>query len=363
MCVIPYVYTSMTPEGKYRDCCATTPNTRKFESDFVNWWHGDEMKQLRQDLSGTELPNQCCKCKTEEALTGYSYRLINSKDAPDVDVTEVKLPSRFQVGFGNLCNLACWTCGEWFSSKVLDDKVKTGLISPGWAGNNLKFQEHWPSLKQAMLESYEQHETVHINVFGGEPTINHEFENFLSELNDRNLTERTQLEFFTNCHLLRDSFLRVLTTKQWKCLTVLASIDAYGKKNDWVRYGSAWESVDRNLRKLQSVADYTKILSVQSVLTVNDLQALKEYAASLNLTVGVQYATEPWFMDIQSWDGANFAQEFTDAEAQAMVSKLGAAPVPGAKAALRDYITKLSAVRELSLAEIDPDLYRAIYSE
>ena len=362
LCNVPYIYSSIGADGRYRDCCATSPNIRKFEADFTSWWTGPEMTQLRDSLHSDQLPQSCRRCKYEEDVGGISFRTTNLKDYPIVDYT-MKYPMQYQIGFSSLCNLACWSCSELYSSRIADDKIKLGLLPVTFLSEVDKFQLAWPSLKASILESYSHHEIVHINIFGGEPTINTDVIEFLTELNDRNLTERTRLEFFTNCQTLQEKFVQAIATKKWNYLIVLASIDAYGTKNEWVRYGSTWKNVDKNLRKLATIANYTKIMAVMSTLTVGASQRLKEYAKEVGVDIGFQYATTPAFLDLQSWDGDKFIKNSSDPECQLMINSLGSNPVQGTKKALREYIERFAAVRPLSLESLDKTLYDAIFKD
>lgn len=321
------------------------------------------MNSLRDSLYSDSLPDHCRRCKYEEDISGNSFRLTNSKDYPIQDYTSGKLPMRYQIGFSSLCNLACWSCNEFSSSRIADDMIAIGKLPETFASEYDKFHLVWPSLKESILESYNHHDIVHINIFGGEPTINRDVISFLNELNDKNLTARTRLEIFTNCQTLRAEFVDAISSKKWNYLIILASIDAYGAKNEWVRYGSVWKNVDRNLRKLKDIADYVKIMVVMSVLTISDYERMKQYAAEVGVDVGFQYATMLPFIDLQSWDGERFVTSSSDPECQEIINRLGAAPVAGTKLALREYILSFEKVRHMTLESIDPVLYNAIFSD
>jgi len=299
LCKIPYAQAFMNPDGSYRNCCSTTPQILGRETDFIKWWKGREMEHLRDSLQGEKLPTQCSKCQNEKEADQDSMLDVGWRDVKSIG----ELPSRFQIGFSNICNIGCWSCDENFSSVIQEEKRAMGILPVDHIDPRKSFGENWPSFKDHILKSYEEHDSILINVFGGEPTISKEFVEFLQTLVDLGLNERTRIEIFSNCNDPRDGFRTLLIDHKWEHISILASIDAIGHANDWIRYGSNWESVERNFHEFRKVADYIEIISVLSPLNASIFPELKRYCDDKNIKHTTQLANYPWFLDVLKWDG------------------------------------------------------------
>lgn len=364
LCTVPYYQAFIRPDGQYRDCCSTSPHTIKFEEKFTDWWHGDAMDSLRNSLQSDTLPDHCRRCSQSEAVGANSMRTIVAIANKTVNIKPT-LPNRYQIAFGNTCNLGCWSCEENLSSVIQEEKKKLKILPEGFVDPSIMFARAWPSLQETILNSYEEHDEILINIWGGEPTISKDFVEFLELLVKRGLSARTRIEMFSNCYSPKSGFQELLKNNTWAHITILASIDAVGKANDWIRYGSNWNKIYNNFIQFKDVADYIEIQCTLSVLSAKHLPELTRFANEHNVPLTAIPLQDPWYMSVSNWDGdiamLGSESEYAECGLEKTWQLFNSTPMPGATTALKNYVTQFTN-RQYNIATINPLLHQLITS-
>ena len=90
----------------------------------------------------------------------------------------------WDIRFSNLCNLACRSCGTWFSSNWYEDHKKLTGAPPNHA-KILKVGRNSNDIWDQMLEQFEHVEQFYFA--GGEPLIMEEHYRILKELDKRKM--------------------------------------------------------------------------------------------------------------------------------------------------------------------------------
>lgn len=361
LCPVPFTNAYFLPDGKYRECCQFNPNIGKQREDFITWWKGPEMETLRQQMLDGEFPDTCMPCKRQEDLGEQSLRqsYIESNTKCDVNA---RLPNWYQIGFSNTCNMGCWICYEGFSSVIEEEKRRLNILPLDYVNVDDKFQTQWQDLKERVLESYEEHDVITINLLGGEPSVNNDCIQFLEELVELGLNRRTKIELLTNCYKPKPRFLELIHKHNWLQVVVVASIDAVGEANDWIRYGSKWEDVVKNLNTYKAISHYCKIETIVSILNLRHLPKLLEFARSQSVDISTLPLSEPWYLDIANWDKSPelLADEgdFRGTAMQGFYDSIGSTAREGTCDRLRSYI--LSMKRPTDIRHFDPALHEVI---
>lgn len=278
-CILPWMHIQYKPTGQAKLCCRydNIKEQKEFESEaylnqpenlaelfpqkykvldiqnssiertFFDSAYWNKARQLtieNKEISG------CHKCYQEEASledeVAISMRLGSSvlyndgylHKRPGYEEPKIEF---LEVGFGNYCNLACLTCNSSLSTTWHDDEVKLNTL----AGDNLK-RLIFPKLENIKFEPNEQTlKTLRLIKFtGGEPMINPEFIKFIELICEKGTPEKISLEIYTNCSYVPSKKLLTNLTR-FKDVQLNLSIDAYGLTNDYIRYGSSWESTTK----------------------------------------------------------------------------------------------------------------------
>jgi hypothetical protein len=96
-----------------------------------------------------------------------------------------------------------------------------------------------------------------ITFLGGEPTINNSHLSYLHKLIDNGSSANIDLGYVTNLTGIDDLLLKVWSN--FKSIGLNVSIDAYGEKNDYIRYPIKWSKIEYNLNRFLELTSKDKI--------------------------------------------------------------------------------------------------------
>ena len=116
-CILPWISldrNSDTSTPAFAPCCLYQSKDPKH--DFDEYWGGEELKEIRQQMNDGQKPSGCWKCYNDEDLGKKSMRqsVNESRLAPHSDLiqkedSELK-PLQVKLLAGASCNLACRMC-------------------------------------------------------------------------------------------------------------------------------------------------------------------------------------------------------------------------------------------------------------
>lgn len=363
MCAVPFIEVFTNSHGGYRNCCAADPQINSDSGATVeSWWHSEQLQKFRDQFDQGQLPLDCHTCSLAEKTQGTSFRTAVNKtvDLSNIDHT---WPSRWNINFGNLCNLACWTCDEHNSSVIESHKRKIKILPEHSINNQVLFDQQWLDLKKAILNSYQHHQVVTLTVLGGEPLFNNTVLLFLAELVDLGLNKRTKLEFHTNATNMNTDISNMLSSQQWNYICIFLSIDAVGVKAEWLRYGCNWNKIEKNIEIFKKLANYVEVHCTLSVLNLNDLPALNQFCKDSDLLLKISPVTSPDFMSLQCWDSdpADLADRnsLRDHGFENYFDIVGSKIKLGSRSQMADYICQFDQIRQ-PLRKYDDRLADAI---
>ena len=344
-CNVPTTSAFMANNGKFRNCCATYPSLRSDGSNFDEWWYNNKSFNEFREVVRTKFHQTCESCARDEEIGVSSLRVIFNKDR---EVHTATLPSYWSVRFGNVCNLACWSCDENSSSTIAAHKRVINILPDSYHSPAEDFQNSWDKVKYQLLQSYDQHDIIYLSALGGEPTVSVAFFEFAQTLIQTGLSKRTVLEITTNCSKINKYSILMLDKSLWREVRVFASIDAIGKVSEWIRYGSNWNDVTNNLEFYKKYASYLEIHTVITMLNITFLPELMLYMQSEQIPVKLISSVYPEFMDITKWDkGKDFLREkdFEQAGIYNVWQSVGARSSAGSADQLANFIHKFDSIR------------------
>ncbi len=361
-CASPYVRAYVLPDGTFRDCCATHPSVVSHpQQSFRQWWFEDtRLNSLRQELNTPAFPAVCTSCQVQDASNNSLRQAINRNNP---SILSGSYPCEWSIMFGNVCNLACWTCDEMFSSTVAAHKKRIGILPENYQDSNSLFMQRWPDLQKQILQSYREHDRVTLVLLGGEPSYNPMVKNFLQMLHDQGLAPQTRLELTTNGTKTNQEFFDLVTSPNWLSVSVFVSVDAIGAKAEWLRYGSRWADVEKNILAYQRAAYRVELHTVVSVLNIGDLPDLYDFAKLHNLLFTPFPLRTPEHMSLVHWDGTDLVQNFEAYSNRGLgqyAELVGTKVKAGSRKRLGQYIQQLETVRT-KLSDVDPELYNVIF--
>lgn len=281
-CHAPWMHIYTNPDGRLMPCCLFDDNNIEFpnlnDTPIDEALNHPKLVAIRKQILNNEVPAGCYKCEAQCNMNQHPYRqrmtnLKNENHTPEYYNSDGTLdfdsmePTYLDIRFGNLCNLKCRTCRPGFSSSIA-------------AEFNKMFNENHKvlyTLNQDAVDSiYSKLATVkNIYLAGGEPLLEENNYKLLQYLIENNL--KPMLSYNTN--LTTISFKNINYFELWNHfpnIEITVSIDGYKEVNDYIRFGSKYEEVIKNIEIIRENVPQAVIIvnTVASNMSMFSLPAL-----------------------------------------------------------------------------------------
>ena len=261
-CMLPWMHLHAYPDGRAYPCCFAFdpyPVGDLNKQSLKEVFNGDKMKEMRVRMLNNKKSRECMKCYDQEKSGFFSLRLSSNKHfGHNVPLVHNTLPDGtadfvmkyWDIRFSNLCNMACRSCGTWFSSNWYEDHKKlTGappnhakIMKAGRSGNDI-----WEQL----LEQFDHVEQFYFA--GGEPIIMEEHLRILKELDKRKMYH---VRLIYNTNFSKSKFKGTDIFELWNkfdSVSIGASLDAMGPRAELMRKGTVWEETVANRKRMLEV--------------------------------------------------------------------------------------------------------------
>lgn len=250
---------TITTNGSIRPCCLFE---KQYSKDYnYEWryldqtvWRRDFDNLYQKSLDDEWLP-ECVECKIEEEISGHSLRIEANRLFSD-------LPPALRywdLKINNTCNLMCRMCSPNDSSIW---KVKSlNNFQNDWDStiiqsnkSNKKIGWHKELLPEVISEL--RYAEV-IKFTGGEPMLIPQVKKILKWCVDEGISKNVILKITTNCTIdPDDEWIQLF--KEFKETKINMSCDGIGKYYEYIRAGSNWENVEKNMLKIAKAQDNYK---------------------------------------------------------------------------------------------------------
>ena len=310
-CVIPFIHLATTTEGNCRLCCKVskfdtinkpdgTPYNVNVDS-IDEIWHSDHYNEIRDRVLADEQLPECKTCWREEEI----YRSDWSKDRKDELPSKRRIENQkwlhrektrltdnwqtvvdnpkiryFDVRLSNLCNLKCRMCWPHFSSQIVKEQkefAKAGLPTHYKNYDVIEWDTEllWEGIKHNLIAVEE------ISFVGGEPTLHQGIDTLLDKLVETGQCKTIRLKYTTNLTNIQPKTLEYM--KQFKNTVINGSIDGVGSTNDYIRFPSDWQTIEKNIFKLinlrrikykhwrETSLTLTPVIQIYNVFNIKDL--------------------------------------------------------------------------------------------
>ena len=318
-CPLPFIHMATRPNGDVRLCCTSNASgaglidTKEIglvkrdgismnlrDNTIEEVWNSEFMCNTRKQLLNNEIPLSCTKCFEEESKGIKSKRYWESivwderldlndivSQMSDDGSLPVNIPY-FDLRLGNLCNLKCIMCSPHDSSSWIKDwKIQT----PQYTNTQLIQDQGWDSSMDyiwykkgsflASMRSQAQH-IKELYFAGGEPLLIPEHYNILEFMVSEGHAQNCILRYNSNGTELPDRLFELWN--HFKLVKFNFSIDAYGLKNDYIRYPSTWDNITNNLHRIDNTPDnvIVNVACAVQAMNVLYLDELVEWKMSQN---------------------------------------------------------------------------------
>jgi hypothetical protein len=282
ICPLPWIHLAQRNNGHYRVCCHTNQSLDKgiikdenlktltaTETPISEVRNAPTLKNLRQTMLSGQWHLNCTRCEQEENA-GLKSRRINElkkwtssfsatkarlHTKPDGSIDEELFPlESYDIRLGNVCNLKCRMCGPadsraWYSDYQKLHKLNHFKDTQGsvfftdqkkndpylWFENNFFWEELYKYRKSIRT----------LYLVGGEPLLIDQHFQFLNSLVKDGTSKNIELIYNSNLTKLDSSTLELWS--QFREVNVGVSIDGVGDVNDYIRSGSTFTTIEKNI--------------------------------------------------------------------------------------------------------------------
>ena len=282
-CMLPWIHLHAYPDGRAYPCCFAFdpyPVGDLNKQSLKEVWDGEKMREMRLRMLSGKKSRECLKCYDQEKSGFFSLRLSSNKhfghnigltDATKSDGSVDFVMKYWDIRFSNLCNMACRSCGTWFSSNWYEDHKKlTG--SPPPHAKIMKVGRSTNDMWEQMLESFEHTEQFYFA--GGEPIIMEEHYRILKELDKRKMYH---VRLIYNTNFSRSKFKDIDVFELWNkfdSVSIGASLDAEGQRGELMRKGTVWKDIVANRKRMMEVCPKVDFYISATVGLINSLHVV-----------------------------------------------------------------------------------------
>jgi organic radical activating enzyme len=283
---------------------------QKFE-DHLQWWNSNSMSSLREDLDNGIRHQNCNQCWRSEDQSRPSLRQnYNQMFAKFSDFTSIKqkikdqdfssadYPTTWELDIGNLCNLSCIMCNSSLSNKIQQEvklhqeefKIFPTLIKQAQDAKD----SSWLDDKDIQHQlAFIKHNLRWLKIQGGEALAVKGIRDFLETLDQ----EKVVLSLTSNGTILDDRLLKNLS--EFKKVEISISVEAIGEANDWIRHGSNWTTIQKNIDQLRALKNIElQINHVLQATSIIYLPAVVEFCEIRKLHLALLPLTQPIWLNV-----------------------------------------------------------------
>lgn len=286
-CIVPFKTALVDRDGIMVPCCEYDIGDRSEATkinNVVKWWNTD-MQLLRDDMVAGRENKGCHHCiKKEKNPNVASHRKHINRLYGNQILTTADAIDSIEIRVSNYCNLKCIMCGPYASSSIsaecrdYETEYKNiGLMIP--YEETTRWWDDADSMHQLKLILAN---VSNINFAGGEPLLVPEVIALLDSLDPSKIK---RISFNTNLTRVSNKFL--LAIKRFERVDIGVSLEGHGAHNDYVRFGSDWSIIEKNIKILSNLNNV--VLSINHVLQHTSIYSLPNLLTFVNsMKLGIQ---------------------------------------------------------------------------
>lgn len=262
-CPAPWNAIYISSAGEVDSCCISSNQLGNInQTPLEDIIHGEKNYNIKHKMIIGKPVTGCNICYSKNNDTLRTIYLKFFKETP---LTFYDSANNFKLNYldlrwRNTCNSACVYCGPKDSSLWAEE---LGIATPV---DNTQLDK----LKMFISPRLTQLQEVYLA--GGEPLLIKENEWFLENL----------LEHNPDCKLLINSNLSHIDNKIFNLITKFKNVrwlisgESVGKRYEYIRYGSIWETFIKNVNTLKNYFD-PKVISLQMVYHALNTHSIFDY--------------------------------------------------------------------------------------
>ena len=274
-CLLPWVHVYHHSDGAIYPCCKLAGN-KKFllgttDQKLDEVWNTSKLREMRRGVIDGCMPRECVEHCFSGAQPFHFYFSNQYYDQQQLmfDQTSpsgyfASPPRVFMIVNSNICNLKCLYCSEHYSNLIYIEKHGINKIyktfdDPSDATNLIR----------------DNIDNIDCIVFAaGESAIQDNYYDIMDLLYSSGKAD-INIQFITNLTTLKyKDYDVVKCLKRFKNATIIGSVDAVGRRQEFIRRNSRFEQIEANLNRVVSEGIKFVLQPVITNLNVSSLPDL-----------------------------------------------------------------------------------------
>lgn len=312
-CVLPWIHLATRPNGDMRLCCTANASGAGEDHEVglikmddgrtanfgkitpMQAWNSEYMKSVRTCMINGHIPASCKGCFDEEAQGVVSKRIWETatweqdegfdlaeliKQTKEDGTVPEKL-SYLDLRLGHTCNIKCVMCSPHDSSKWISDwqklypKIETPEVKIQMQWDKKEFNNFWYEKGLFWDEIYAQIPNLRQVYFaGGEPLMIKEHKVFIEEIIRQGYQDKILLRYNSNGILVDNELIQLWS--KFRKVKFAVSVDAAYERDNYIRYPTKFEDVERTLHLLDNTPDNIHV-SIATAIQIFNIKHLPNF--------------------------------------------------------------------------------------
>lgn len=329
-CLHPLVTQIKDPLGHVK-LCPTKNSFNAQTKDLRLAWNSEPITELRRNMACGNKTNSLCEgCYELEEQNIPSERTKSLENVSDEKINELLAhvnddgkmdidPEYLSLSLGIDCESLCAQCNPLSSQKWKDstpaliEKAEHRVIKADfrtryafndshytWSDDNTRF---WPTFWQVIPN------IKHLFLTGGEPFDSKKMLKLINELAEKDFANNLKVTINTTGNHIPEDMWE--TFKKFKKVTLLFSIDAVGRKAEWLRYPLKWDNFVSNVKKADDLNVHYEFTTNVHSLNLAFIPEIYEWMWSSELKNLSQFPIQYTFTHRPSYLDVRFVEQDT----------------------------------------------------
>jgi len=323
-CVLPWIHFHSWPDKRVLPCCVADSSKpvskiKKYES-VIAMMNSEDYKKMRLAMLNDEPVEACSRCYDLEQIGSWTMRqshnkrrgenlveYIESVTEEDGSLNDFKM-QYMDIRFSNICNMKCRSCGPSCSSLWAQEYIENNgeeLTKKHFGITKMVVNSNEDQMFMAKLKPYLK-DVEEVYFAGGEILITQEHYDCLNYWIDNGYAEKIELTYTTNFSSLRYKDKNLIDLwKKFPNLQIWASLDDGGEKAEFIRSGTDWERIVKNIHELKEQVPHAQFQITPTISIWNIFSFYKFFDTLIeqgliakNTNPRFNIATNPWFANI-----------------------------------------------------------------
>ena len=273
---------TIDPTSTVRPCCAWQSKDKEPLMYFEDNWqkrHEDWGKR-----SETEWLDECAECKLSEENTDRDENSVLSlRQFYNEQFKDTHGIKHWDLKINNTCNFACRMCHPGSSSKwanLLRDNPEENWVA--LEDQRLPSRGTWA--RKALEFSHLMLDAQVIKFTGGEPFMIPQVKKIIKRLIEEGVSSNIELHMITNGSYDMTDWNHFF--EKVKIVKINVSVEAIGKRYEYIRPGSSWSQTSENLvkfNKLKPSNTHVTVSVLPMIFNYNNMDEILDWCKNNNI--------------------------------------------------------------------------------